>query len=198
MGGGGRDVRERHRVLFTGEHLARDQAGEVSHVDHQRGADLVGDLAHLREVDPARVRRVAGHEHEGLELLGLGADHVVVEQAGLGVGAVLLLMEHLAADVRAEAMGEVTAGIERHAEQPLVAELVAQLLPVVVGELVDVLLLGPFQPRTLDALGQDRPEGDQVGVDAGVRLGIGVRRTEQLRACSAASVSTVSTFWQPA
>jgi hypothetical protein len=45
---------------------------------------------------------------------------------------------------------------------------------------------------------EDRPEGDQVGVDAGVRLGVGVRRAEQLAACSAASASTVSTFWQPA
>ena len=32
----------------------------------------------------------------------------------------------------------------------------------------------------LDPVGQDRPEGDQVGVDAGVRLRIGVRRAEQL------------------
>ena len=32
----------------------------------------------------------------------------------------------------------------------------------------------------LDPVGQDRPEGDQVGVDAGVRLDVGVRRAEQL------------------
>ena len=32
----------------------------------------------------------------------------------------------------------------------------------------------------LDAVGQDRPERDQVGVDAGVRLHVGVRRAEQL------------------
>ena len=48
-------------------------------------------------------------------------------------------MEHLAADVRAEAVGEVAAGVQRHAEHPLVAELVAQRLPVLLGELVDVL-----------------------------------------------------------
>ena len=29
-------------------------------------------------------------------------------------------------------------------------------------------------------MGQDRPEGDEVGVDAGVRLDVGVRRAEQL------------------
>ena len=37
------------------------------------GADLVGDLAHLGEVHPARVRRVAGDQHQRLELAGLGA-----------------------------------------------------------------------------------------------------------------------------
>ena len=95
-----------------------------------------------------------------------------------------------------EAVGEVAAGIQRHAEQPLVAELVAQLLPALVGEVVDVLL--PDAATDLDPVGEDRPEGDQVGVDAGVRLGVGVFGAEQLRACSAAIDSTVSTFWQPA
>ena len=32
--------------------LPATRPGEVGHVDHQRGADLVGDLAHLREVRP--------------------------------------------------------------------------------------------------------------------------------------------------
>ena len=180
VGRGGGDVGVRHRVLVAGEHLARDQAGEVRHVDHQGGADLVGDLAHLGEVHPARVRRVAGHEHQRLELAGLRGDRVVVEQAGLGVGAVLLLVEHLAADVGPEAVGQVAAGVQGHAEQPLVAELAAQLLPVGLGQLVDVLRAEPLQLGRLDAVGQDRPERDQVGVDAGVRLRIGVRRPEQL------------------
>ena len=152
----------------------------MGHVDEQGGADLVGDLAHLGEVDPPRVGGVAGHQHQRLELLGLGPHHVVVEQPGLRVGAVLLLVEHLPGDVRAEAVGEVAAGVERHAEQPLVAELVAQLLPVLVAELVDVLGAELLQPRALDPVGEDRPVRDQVGVDAGVRLRIGVRRTEQL------------------
>ena len=118
-----------HRVLVAGEHLARDQTGEVRHVDHQGGADLVGDLAHLGEVDPARIRRVAGHQDQRLELAGRGGDDVVVEQPRLRVGAVAALVEHLAGDVGPEAVGEVAAGVERHAEQPLVAELGAQLSP---------------------------------------------------------------------
>ena len=180
VGRGRDDVGVRHRVLVAGEDLAGDQAGEVGHVDHQRRADLVGDLAHLGEVHPARVRRVAGHQDQRLELARLGRDHVVVEQPGLRVGAVLLLVEHLAADVGAEAVGQVAAGVQRHAEQPLVAELVAQRLPVRVGQLVDVLGAVLLEPGPLDAVGQDRPEGDQVGVDAGVRLGVGVLGAEQL------------------
>ena len=77
-------------------------------------------------------------------------------------------------------MGEVTPGVERHAEQALVAELVAQRLPVGLGELVDVLRLHLREVGRLDAVGEDRPERDEVGVDARVRLHVGVRGTEQL------------------
>ena len=55
----------------------------------------------------------------------------------------------------------------------------AQRLPVVVGQVVDVLGAGRLQRGRLDALGQDRPERDEVGVDARVRLDVGVRRAEQ-------------------
>ena len=68
----------------------------------------------------------------------------------------------------------------RHAEHPLVAERAAQRRPVGVGEVVDVLGAGLLQRRQLDPLGEDRPEGDQVGVDARVRLHVGVRGAEQL------------------
>ena len=45
----------RDRVVVAGEDLAGDETREVGHVDHQDGADLVGDRAHLGEVDRARV-----------------------------------------------------------------------------------------------------------------------------------------------
>ncbi len=176
----GGDVRVGHRILVAGEHLARDQTGEVRHVDHQRGADLVGDLAHLGEVHPARVGRVAGHQDQRLELARGGGDGGVVEQPGLGVGAVAALVEHLAGDVRPEAVGEVAARIERHPEQPLVAELGAQALPVRLRQVVDVLGAELGQAGCLDAGGQDGPVRDEVGVDARVRLGVGVGRPEQL------------------
>ena len=142
--------------------------------------DLVGDLPHLREVHATRVGGVAGDEDQRTELAGLLGERVVVEQPGGRVGAVARLLEHLAADVRPEAVREVAAGVERHAEQPLVAELLAQLLPGLLVEVVDRAEAGLLQRRELDALGERGPEGDQVGVDAGVRLHVRVLRAEQL------------------
>ena len=180
VGGRGDDVGVRDRVLVAGEHLAGDQAGEVRHVDHERGADLVGDLAHLGEVDPARVGRVAGDQDQRLELPGRCAHPVVVDQLGRRVGAVRALVEHLARDVRPEAVGEVAAGVQRHAERALVAELVPQRLPLLLGQVVHALDAQLGQLGELDPVGEDRPEGDQVGVDAGVRLRVGVLGAEQL------------------
>ena len=179
--GGGGQVRVRHRVLVAGEHLAGHQAGEVRHVHHQRGADLVGDLAHRGEVHPARVGGVAGDQDQRPELARRGPDPVVVEQPGLRVGAVGPLVEHLAADVRPEAVRQVAAGVQRHARASAGRpSSLAQRLPVLLGQLADVLGRQPLQGRGLDAVRQDRPERDQVGVDAGVRLDVGVRRAEQL------------------
>ena len=55
----------------------------------------------------------------------------------------------------------------------LIAELLAQLVPVGVGQIVDVLGLVRGEERRLDPLGEDRPERDQVGVDP--RMGLHVR-----------------------
>ena len=174
------DVRVRHRILVTGEHLARDQPGKVRHVDHEGGSHLVGDLAHLGEVDPSGVGRVARHQHQRLEFAHCRGDRVVVDEPRGGVRSVLALMEHLARDVRPETVGQVSAGVQRHSHEPLVAHRVAQRLPVRFGQVVDVLGAHLGQARSLDPGGQDRPVGDQVGVDARVRLHIGVRGTEQL------------------
>ncbi len=76
-------------------------------------------------------------------------------------------------------MGEVAAGVEGHAEHALVAELPAQFGPVGLGEVVDVADLGALQGGALDPLGEHGPEGGQVGVDAGVRLDVGVVGAEE-------------------
>ena len=105
-------MRMRHRILVAGEHLARHQTGEVRHVDHQGRADLVGDLAHRREVDPARIGGIPGDDDQRLELAGGVRDRAVVQETGLRVGAVLALVEHLAGDVGSEAVGEVAPGVQ--------------------------------------------------------------------------------------
>ena len=78
------DLGVRDRVEVAGEYLAGDQAGEVCHVHHERGADLVGDLTHDPEVHQAGVGGVAGDDHEWTELSGQRPDLVVVQQPGGG------------------------------------------------------------------------------------------------------------------
>jgi len=64
--GRGHDVRVRHGVVVAREHLSRHESGEVRHVDHERRADLVGNLAHHAEVHEPRVRAVSGDEQQRL------------------------------------------------------------------------------------------------------------------------------------
>ena len=180
MRGGGDDVSMRNRVLVTGEHLAGHQTGEVRHVDHERGAHLIGDLAHRGEVHPPRVRRVPGHQDQRLELPDGSGDGVVVDQPGRRVGAITALVKHLAGDVGAEAVGEMTAGVQRHSHQALAAQLGSQTFPLGLGEVIDVLDADLTQCGRLDPGGQNGPEGDQVRVDAGVRLNVGIGSAEQL------------------
>ena len=167
------------RVLVTGEYLAGHQAGEVSHVDHEDGSDLVGDLAHLREVHPARVGGVPGDDDEGPELACQLGDLVVIEQTGLRVRSVGALVEHLARDVRTETVGEVAAGVQAHADGALVVEAVAQGVPVGLGEVVDGARSELLEGWGLDVMGEDRPVGSEVGVNTGVRLHVGMLSAEE-------------------
>lgn len=180
VGGRGDDVGVRNRIELAGEDLTSDEAGEVSHVDHQDGADFIGDFFHDAEVDRAGVGGVAGEEDEGFDFEGLLADGGVVEQLGLGVDVVGVGFEHAGGDVGAVAVGEVAAGVDVEAEHALVAELLAQLFPVGISHLVDVLDRFGFHEGLLDFPAQDGPEGDHVGIGAGVRLDVGVFGAEEL------------------
>ncbi len=65
---------------------AGDEAGEMRHVDHEIGADLVGDLAETAEIDDPRISRTAGDDDFRLMLLGeprhlVHVDEVVVARA---------------------------------------------------------------------------------------------------------------------
>ena len=66
----------------------RHEPREVGHVDHQVGADGVGDRAEALEVEEPRVRRPAGEDHLRPALLREPLDLVHVDQARLAVDVV--------------------------------------------------------------------------------------------------------------
>ena len=158
------------RVEVTGEDLAGDEPRNVRHVNEQCCIDFVGDLANEREVRVAGVGGVAGDDHQRSELAGERPQRVVVEELGRWVDAVTALIEELARDVGAESVGEVAARVEGHADHPLVVRGTTQCLPRVRREVVDVCDRRVRERRCLDALREDRPERDEVGVDPGMGL----------------------------
>ena len=76
-------------------------------------------------------------------------------------------------------MRQVPAGVERHADHPLVTEGAPQRRPILVGEIVHLPNAGGRERGRLDALREHGPERHQVGVDARVRLDVRVRCAEQ-------------------
>ena len=56
-----------------------DQTGEMRHVDHEIGADAVGDLAEAFEVPDAGIARAAGDDDLRLVLLGERGDLLHVD-----------------------------------------------------------------------------------------------------------------------
>ena len=138
MGRRRHDVGVGDRVEIPLQHLAGHQPGEVGHVDHQHRADAVGDLAHPGVVDVPRIGAEAGQQDQRLDLDGLPLDRVVVEQERLAVDRVAVRLEHLARRVEPVAVRQVAARGEIQAEQPLVAERLADLVPLLGRQLVPV------------------------------------------------------------
>ena len=101
-----------HRV---GVDPGGDEPGEVGHVDHQEGADLVGDLPEAREVEHARVGRPAGEQQLRPALLGDPLDLVHVDQVGLGRDLVGRDVVQPARHVDLHAVAEVAAVRQREA-----------------------------------------------------------------------------------
>ena len=110
--GGRDDLGVGDRVLVADEHLACDQPGEVRHVDHQIGADRIGDLAEAAEVPDARIGGAAGDDQLRLRLLGGALDLVVVEELVVAADAVGGNLEPLARQVDRRAVREVAARSE--------------------------------------------------------------------------------------
>ncbi len=108
----GHDVGIGHRV---GVQAGGDQPREVRHVDHQQGADLVGDLAEAGEVEPARVGRPA-REQELRAPLARDPRHLVhVDQARLAIDLVGDDVVEPARHVDLHAVAEMAAMGEREA-----------------------------------------------------------------------------------
>ena len=132
------DVGVRDRIELIPEHLPRDQAREVGHVDHQHRADFVGDLAHPGVIDVARIGAEAGQEDQRPDLDRLPLDDVVVEQVGLAVDRVAVRLEHLARRIEPIAVRQVSARGQVQAEQALAAQCLANRPPLFRGRLVPV------------------------------------------------------------
>ena len=69
-------------------HPGRDQSGNVGDVGKKRGADIICDCFEPLEIDQARIRSRAGHDHLRPELAGDALDVVVVDGFGLPVDPV--------------------------------------------------------------------------------------------------------------
>ena len=102
-----------HRV---GVDAAGDQAGDVGGVEHEQGADLVGDRAERLGVDDPRVGGGAGDDQLGPVLERQVADLVEVDALVARRHAVGHEVVEPAAGVDRRAVGEVAALVEAQAE----------------------------------------------------------------------------------
>ena len=112
--GGGHDMRMRQRRRMR---AAGDEAGNVRHVDHQIGADRVGDLAEALPVPDARIGGAAGKDQLRLGLVRLPFDLIHVEQMVVLAHTVGDDLEPLAAHVDRRAVRQVPARIEIEAHE---------------------------------------------------------------------------------
>ena len=112
--GRGDDVGVRHRVRVQ---AGGDESGEVRHVDPQQRPDLVGDRAEALEVQLTGVGRPARDDDLRLVLDREAAHLLHVDDRRLGVDAVRDDVEEAAREVDLHAVGEVSALVEREAQQ---------------------------------------------------------------------------------
>ncbi len=120
-------MRERRGVK-----ACRDETREVGHVDEEEGTDAIRNLAHLGEVDDAGDGAAACDDQLRLMLGRKLGELVVVQRQVLLPHAILDSVEPLAGLVWGGAVGEVAAGVERHAKDG-VAGLDQRLEDALVG-----------------------------------------------------------------
>ncbi len=107
VGGGRHHMGVRKRAWV---HAARHQAGEMRHVDHQIGADLVGNLPEPLEIDEPRIGRAARDDHLGPLLAGELADFVYIDPVVVAAHIVGHHLEPFSRHVDRRAVGKMPAG----------------------------------------------------------------------------------------
>ena len=113
MRGRGDDLRVADR---RGMFARRDETREVRHVHQEQRADLVGDRAHARKIEEARIRRRARDDELGVVLLRETLELLVVDVFAVPLHAVRHEVVELGREVHRRAVREVAALIQRHPE----------------------------------------------------------------------------------
>ena len=104
--GRGHDVGIGHgRGVFASGHQAR----KVRHVDHQLGADFIGDLAQAGKIQLTRIGAVPRDDQLGIAFLGRLFDLIVIDHLGVRVHAIGNKVEESAREVDLQAVGQVAA-----------------------------------------------------------------------------------------
>jgi hypothetical protein len=170
-----RRVRVRHR---RGMHTGGDQPGEMRHVDHEIGADLVGDLAKAGEIPEARIGRAAGDDQLRLDLARPGRDRVHVDEVVVLAHGVVRRFEPFARDVDGRAVGEVAAGSEVEAHEGVAGLQERQehgLVHLAAGTRLDVgEAAGKQLFRALDRQGLGDVDELTAAVVAPARIALGI------------------------
>ena len=166
---------------------AGHEPGEMRHVDHQIGADPIGDRAEAGEIDDARVGAAAGDDQPRTVLLGEALDLIEIDPRVLGAHAVMDGVKPFARQVRRGAVRQVAAGGERHAEHR-VAGLQQRQKHRLIGRRPGMRLhIGEPAPEQARRALDRQPFGDidefaaAVIAPPGIAFGILVREDRALR-----------------
>ena len=104
--GGGHDMGVRHRRRM---HAARNQSGEMRHVDQVERAHFVGDLAHAGKINDSRIGAASADDQLGAFFLGQLLQIVVVDGLSFLGHAIGNDAVGLAGKIQMMAVGEMSA-----------------------------------------------------------------------------------------
>ena len=93
-----------------------NETGEMRHVHHQERPDFIGNLAEGSKIDMTWIGRATGDDHFRLMFPGEGADLIEINLVCVFRDAVMHGVEPFAGLVRRGAMGQMSPGGERQAE----------------------------------------------------------------------------------